>query len=60
MVRSELGEGENDYIVIVSNDSIMTPPYEINNAILKLLSSISDKIFAVIANYLYRPSPDLR
>ncbi|MEO0778105.1 MAG: Fic family protein, partial [Bacteroidota bacterium] len=38
----------------------MTPPYEINNAILKLLTAISEKIGAVNANYLNRPSPELR
>ncbi len=46
--------------MIVSNDSIMKPPYEINNSILKLLTSIAEKIGAVNANYLDRPSPELR
>jgi Fic family protein len=38
----------------------MKPPYEINNTILKLLTSISEKIGEVNANYLNRPSPELR
>lgn len=46
--------------MIVSNDSIMNPPYEINNTILKLLTSISEKIGEVNANHLNRPSPELR
>lgn len=46
--------------MIVSNDSIMKLPYEINNQILKLLTSISEKIGIVNANHLNRPSPELR
>ncbi len=46
--------------MIVSNDSIMKPPYEINNTILKLITSVSEKIGEVNANHLNRPSPDLR
>lgn len=46
--------------MIVSNDSIMNPPYEINNVILKSLTSISEKIGEVNANHLNRPSPELR
>jgi len=46
--------------VIVSNDNIVKPPYEINNTILKLLTSISEKIGEVNANHLNRPSPELR
>lgn len=38
----------------------MKPPYEITNTILKLISSISEKIGEVNANYLNRPSPQLR
>lgn len=46
--------------LIVSNDSIMKPPYEITPKILKLVSSISEKIGEANANYLSRPSPQLR
>ncbi len=46
--------------MIISNDSIMKPPYEITPKILKLVSSISEKIGEAHANYLSRPSPQLR
>lgn len=47
--------------LIVSNDSIkMKPPYEITPKILKLITSISEKIGAVNANFLNKPSPRLR
>jgi hypothetical protein len=38
----------------------MTPPYDITNAILKLITAIAEKIGEVNANYLNRPSPELR
>jgi Fic family protein len=38
----------------------MKPPYEITPRILKLVSSISEKIGEANANYLSRPSPQLR
>ncbi len=38
----------------------MNPPYEITNSILKLLTSISEKIGEVNANHLHKPSPELR
>jgi len=48
--------------LIVSNDSIkkMKLPYEITSSILKLITSISEKIGEVNANLLNRPSPKLR
>lgn len=47
--------------LIVSNDSInMKPPYEITPTILNYITSISEKIGEVNANYLNRPSPQLR
>jgi len=47
--------------LIVSNDSItMKPPYEITPVILNYITSISEKIGEVNANYLNRPSPQLR
>lgn len=47
--------------LVVSNDSIkMKPPYEITPKILKLITSISEKIGEVNANFLNRPSPKLR
>jgi len=38
----------------------MNPPYDITPKILKLISSISEKIGEVNANYLSKPSPQLR
>ncbi|MCC1485171.1 Fic family protein [Winogradskyella immobilis] len=38
----------------------MKPPYEITSSILKLITSISEKIGEVNANLLDRPSPKLR
>jgi|TARA_R110002020_G_scaffold199778_1_gene401347 Fic family protein len=38
----------------------LKPPYEITPKILKLITSISEKIGEVNANYLNRPSPQLR
>lgn len=38
----------------------MKPPYEITTKILNYISSISEKIGEVNANYLNRPSPQLR
>ena len=38
----------------------MKPPYEISTEILTLVSSISEKVGEVNANYLNRPSPKLR
>jgi len=47
--------------LVLSNDSIkLKPPYEITPKILKLITSISEKIGEVNANYLNRPSPQLR
>jgi Fic family protein len=40
--------------------SIMKPPYKITPEILKLITSISEKIGEVNANFLNRPSPKLR
>ena len=38
----------------------MKPPYDITQKILKLISSISEKIGEVNANYLNKQSPQLR
>lgn len=38
----------------------MKPPYEITSSILRLITSISEKIGAVNANLLDKPSPELR
>jgi Fic family protein len=46
--------------VIVSNDSIIKPPYDITNIILNLITEISQKIGEVKAHHLDRPSPELR
>jgi Fic family protein len=50
----------NILFLIVSNDTIMKPPYDITPNILKLISSASEKIGEVNANYLNRQSPQLR
>ncbi len=46
--------------MIMSNDSIMNPPYEITNRILKLLTSISERLGEVNAIHIDKPSPELR
>ena len=46
--------------MIVSNDSIMKPPYDITSNILQLLTAISEQIGEVKAAHLHRPSPKLR
>jgi len=47
--------------LIISNDSIkMKPPYEITPDILRLITSISEKIGEVNANFLNKPSTLLR
>ena len=38
----------------------MKPPYRITPNILKEITSISEKVGAINANYLYKPSPKLR
>lgn len=38
----------------------MKPPYDLTNTILKLLTSISEKIGEVNAHHLHKPSPELR
>ena len=40
--------------------SAMKPPYDINSNILKLITYISEKLGEVNANFLNRPSPQLR
>ena len=46
--------------MIVSNDSIMKPPYDLTNNILKSITAISEKIGEVNAAHLHKPSPELR
>lgn len=46
--------------LIVSNDTIMKPPYQVTSTILKLISQISIKLGEVHANYLNKQSPQLR
>lgn len=46
--------------MILSNDTIMKPPYDITPTLLKLVTSISEKLGAVNANYLNKQSPQLR
>lgn len=46
--------------MIVSNDTIVKPPYDITSAILKLITQISEKLGEVNANFLDKPSPQLR
>lgn len=42
------------------NEYVMKPPYEITTNILRLVSSISEKIGEANANYVGSPSPQLR
>ena len=46
--------------MIVSYDTIMKPPYEITNSILKLISSISERIGEINASHLIKPQTELR
>ena len=47
--------------MIISNDIIkMKPPYQISDKILWLVASISEKIGAINAAYLYKPATELR
>lgn len=46
--------------MIVSNDTIMKPPYDITPTILQLVSSISVKIGEINATFLNKQSPQLR
>jgi len=46
--------------LIVSNDSIMKPPYSINSSILSLLTSISEKLGVIKAGHLQAPRAELR
>ena len=46
--------------MIVSNDTIVKPPYDITATILKLTVSISEKLGEVKAHFLDKPSPNLR
>lgn len=46
--------------LIVSNDTIMKPPYQITAKILNLISEISVRLGEVNANYLNKYSPQLR
>ncbi len=47
--------------LILSNDTIvMKPPYDITPLILKLISSISEKLGEINANFLDKPSPTLK
>ena len=46
---------------IVSNDTItMKPPYDITPLVLKLITSISEKLGEINAHFLDKPSPTLR
>ena len=46
--------------MILSNDTIMKPPYDITPKIISLIASISEKLGEVNANYLNKQSPQLR
>ncbi len=46
--------------MILSHDTIMKPPYDITNAILKLLTAIAERLGEVNSAHLHRPSPELR
>lgn len=46
--------------MIVSNDSIMKPPYDVTPTILNSIASISERIGEIKANFIHKPSPQLR
>jgi Fic family protein len=46
--------------LILSNDTIMKPPYELNSKILEYVSSISEKIGEVNASFIVETTPSLR
>jgi Fic family protein len=46
--------------LIVSNDTIMKPPYSITTRILSLIASISEKLGAITASHLQVPHTELR
>jgi Fic family protein len=47
--------------LILSNDTIMyKPPYQITTEILKLITSISERIGEINASHLYKPATELR
>lgn len=46
--------------MIVSNDTIMKPPYSITSRILSLLASISEKLGEIKASHLQAPRAELR
>lgn len=46
--------------MILSNDTIMKPPYDITPVILKLTTEVYEKLGAVNASYLDKPSTQLR
>ena len=50
-----------DYLtLIVSNDTIMRPPYLITSSILSVLTSISEKLGVIKASHLQTPRAELR
>lgn len=46
--------------MILSNNTIMKPPYELNSKILEYVSSISEKIGEVNASFIVETTPSLR
>ncbi len=46
--------------MILSNDTIMKPPYDITPNILHQITAISEKLGAIKARFLSKPSPQLR
>lgn len=46
--------------MILSNDTIMKPPYELNSKILEYVSSISEKIGEINASFIVETAPSLR
>lgn len=46
--------------MILSNDIIMNPPYDITPNILNLINQVSEKLGEINANFLDRSSPQLR
>ena len=46
--------------MILSYDTILRPPYELNQTILRYVASISEKIGEVNASFIVKASPELR
>lgn len=61
LTRNETtGFSKKTVLLIVSNDTIMKPPYDITPKILELLSQVSEKLGGISATHLETPKAELR